>query len=378
MKILWFGWKDCRHPDAGGAEIVSHEIMRRLVLDGHDVTLVTARYPGASAHDSIDGVTIRRVGNRVTHYILAGRLFVTTLRWGADLVVEEVNTIPYFISFLPGAPRVVLFYPQLAREIWFHQMRFPWSAIGYLAEPLYTWLQSWPDNDVVTISEDSKDDLVRFGFDTKRVHVVTLGIDNRPLDVFDPTKKESRFTVLFHSSLRPMKRPMDVLKAFQLVAADLPRSQLWMSGGGDQSQLRAFCAAHRLGDRVTFFGRTSNPTKLDLMRRATVLCSTSVKEGWGLVVTEANSMGTPALVYDIDGLRSASKAGGNWTARADPAALADRLRAVHDMFTRARGEYDGWCRRVHATAFRFTFEQCYRDFLEVLQQHTEGARRRAG
>ena len=30
---------------------------------------------------------------------------------------------------------------------------------------------------------------------------------------------------------------------------------------------------------------------------------TSVREGWGLVVTEANACGTPAVVYDVPGLR---------------------------------------------------------------------------
>jgi len=39
------------------------------------------------------------------------------------------------------------------------------------------------------------------------------------------------------------------------------------------------------------------------MQKAHLLCVTSVKEGWGLVVTEANSQGTPAIVYDVDGLR---------------------------------------------------------------------------
>ena len=30
---------------------------------------------------------------------------------------------------------------------------------------------------------------------------------------------------------------------------------------------------------------------------------TSVREGWGLVVSEANAVGTPAIVYDVSGLR---------------------------------------------------------------------------
>ena len=114
------------------------------------------------------------------------------------------------------------------------------------------------------------------------------------------------------------------------------------------------------------FGRTSEERKLDLMRRATVLCSTSVKEGWGLVVTEANSMATPALVYDVDGLRSASKASGNRTVKPEPAALAEGLREVHETFRDHRDDYDAWCRRVLASSRQFSFDRCYRDFAAVI------------
>lgn len=367
MKIVWFNWKDIHHPDAGGAEIVTHELLRRLAADGHQVTLVTARYPGSKERDHLDGFAVWRSGNRFTHYAHAVWLFLTELRGDTELIVEEVNTVPYLLTFFPSHARVLLFYPQLAREIWFYQMQMPWSLIGYVSELLYTWLQGRPRNDVVTISEDSRNDLVRFGFRREKIHLMTLGIDNHPLDILDSASKEARFTVLFHSSLRAMKRPDEMLRAFRLMVDAHHDGQLWISGGGDQHALREFCRRHALEDRVTFFGRTSDVQKLDLMRRATVLCSTSLKEGWGLVVTEANSMGTPAVVYDVDGLRSASRAGGNWTVRAAPAALAERLIDLRTLFMEDRSAYDAWCERVHATTRHFTYDQSYRDFQTVIQ-----------
>jgi glycosyltransferase involved in cell wall biosynthesis len=39
------------------------------------------------------------------------------------------------------------------------------------------------------------------------------------------------------------------------------------------------------------------------MSRAHALLVPGVREGWGLVVTEANAMGTPAVAYDVHGLR---------------------------------------------------------------------------
>jgi glycosyltransferase involved in cell wall biosynthesis len=39
------------------------------------------------------------------------------------------------------------------------------------------------------------------------------------------------------------------------------------------------------------------------MVAARALLMASAREGWGLVVTECNACGTPAIVYDVPGLR---------------------------------------------------------------------------
>jgi glycosyltransferase involved in cell wall biosynthesis len=54
---------------------------------------------------------------------------------------------------------------------------------------------------------------------------------------------------------------------------------------------------------IEVLGRVSKEEKLELMQKSHALAVTSVKEGWGLVVTEAASQGTPAVVYNVDGLR---------------------------------------------------------------------------
>ena len=65
--------------------------------------------------------------------------------------------------------------------------------------------------------------------------------------------------------------------------------------------------ARRLGiqDHVVLFGRVSDTERGRLMARAHAIVMASVREGWGLVVTEANACGTPAIVYNVPGLRDA-------------------------------------------------------------------------
>ena len=53
------------------------------------------------------------------------------------------------------------------------------------------------------------------------------------------------------------------------------------------------------GPGVTFLGHVSEEEKRERLGRAHALVATSVREGWGLVVTEAAASGTVAIGYDV-------------------------------------------------------------------------------
>ena len=63
MNIVAVNWRDMRDPEAGGAEIHLHEILRRMVEKGHQVTWFSCRFEGAPAIDSYDGIDVIRRGN---------------------------------------------------------------------------------------------------------------------------------------------------------------------------------------------------------------------------------------------------------------------------------------------------------------------------
>jgi glycosyltransferase involved in cell wall biosynthesis len=81
---------------------------------------------------------------------------------------------------------------------------------------------------------------------------------------------------------------------------------LWLIGNGSKAYQRSLARLARrlrVEPNVKFFGWVAPQEKHRLMAEAHALLMTSVREGWGLVVTEANACGTPALVYDVPGLR---------------------------------------------------------------------------
>ena len=206
MNILWLSWKDIKHPAAGGAELVLHELSKRLVASGHTVTILTAMYPGAEPEGEMDGIKIIRVGsNRYAHSFLALIYYLRHLRNQFDVVVEAVNTAPYFGVFFNGRAKAVLFYHQLARKVWYFEAPFPVSQIGYwLLEPIATYLLGKSGADTNTISESTKRDLMRFGFQKDRIHIISEGIKLEPLPALEDATKFDQPTVLSFGAIRPM------------------------------------------------------------------------------------------------------------------------------------------------------------------------------
>ncbi len=43
LRVLWLNWRDIRNPDAGGAEVFTREVAKRLVERGWGVTLSAYR-----------------------------------------------------------------------------------------------------------------------------------------------------------------------------------------------------------------------------------------------------------------------------------------------------------------------------------------------
>lgn len=116
-----------------------------------------------------------------------------------------------------------------------------------------------------------------------------------------------------------MKGIENVLEAFATIYKANPKAKLWLVGGGDPqyvdflkkkiAQLEEHYKLYNLMNSISFFGRVSEETKLSLMGRSHVLLHASVKEGWGLVVLEAASQGTPSVVYKVAGLVDSVKDG---------------------------------------------------------------------
>ncbi len=303
MKILVLNWLDLENPQSGGAEVHFHEIFSRLVTWGHSVTLLCSAWAGCARRTSVDGIEVHRVGSRYTLSLAAPVYFRRRLRTeGFDVVVEDLNKVPFFSPFWGVGAPVALIVHHLFGTAAFREASFPVAAATWLLErPVPRVFRSVP---TVAVSESTAGDLVRRGIPRDRIEVIPNGVD---LDVLSPLAPDERFpepTLLYLGRLNRYKR-IDLL--LQAVASLVERGtscRLLVAGrGDDQSRLEALRASLGLEEHVEFLGFVSEADKRELLRRSWINVLTSVKEGWGISNLEAAACGTPTIASDVPGLR---------------------------------------------------------------------------
>jgi glycosyltransferase involved in cell wall biosynthesis len=365
MNIVWFSWKDINHPQAGGAENISWHLMKNLVENGHSVHLITAQYPAAKKNDSIDGIPISRIGNRVNVYIKARSLYRKNLHTWADMIVDEMNTIPFGAAFYSKQKKHVLLTYQLARAVWFYQLPLPLSVIGYLMEPIYLYLLSRKYTCVLTESKSTKNDLMKYGFGAKSVHIFHVGTELTPVASLAPKKDLNKVLIL--GAMRPMKRTLDAVKGFEIARDINPSLILTIAGdntGSYANKVMDYVKQSRHSEAISVLGRVGASERIQLMQQASVILVTSIKEGWGLIVTEANTQGTPAIAYDCDGLRDSvtDNITGKLVTSGDTSALG---KAIVEMLGNP-SSYEKIRFAAWNSSKEYTFKAGYRDF----ERHT--------
>lgn len=305
MDILILNWKDIRNPDVGGAEIILYELSKRMVKDGHTVTWFCRSFAEGKSEEYIDGIRIIRRGNRFTVYWEAYRYY-RSLAAKPDKVLDCINTICWQTPLYVPKEKRVAYVNQLAKEVLFYELPPVISHIAYALEPLE--FQTYRNTRFLCYSESVKKDITTFGIPEKNISTFSIGIDHTR---YVPGKKSKDPLFLFVARLTRMKRPDLCVDAMEIVVKKYPKAKLAIVGYGPmEDELGRMIGARGLEKNVflvnkdaLFFDKTPKDKKVKLMQQAWALLLPSVKEGWGLVVTEAAACGTPAIVSNVTGLR---------------------------------------------------------------------------
>lgn len=316
MRILILSWRDIKNPASGGAEVLTHEIAKRWVKNGNQVTLFSSSFKGATGEEFIDNVRIIRKGEADARYLFKSVHFFAFLEyWKAfkgkiDVVVDEIHGLPFFTPLYITEKKIALIC-EVADELWIKVYGIFFGSLGRLAEILYLRF-IYKNIPYLTISQSTKVELIKNGVDKKNIVVLPMGI-NTDVKV-KKWSKEAITTIIFVGRLSKVKGVEEALAVLQNLRKDNIKAQLWIVGRGESEYvdyLKRKAKSLKIYRYVNFFGYVDEKKKFELMSKAHILIITSIKEGFGLTIPEAGLMGTPSVVYNVAGVRDLITPGKN-------------------------------------------------------------------
>lgn len=307
LKILIFNWQDIKNPLGGGAEVHLHEIFKRIAAMGHSVTLVCCEVPGEPNDEILDGIKIMRRGNRNTFNFKVPKLYKRHfMNEEFDVIIDDVNKIPFYLPLFIGKKLLVISHHFFGKSI-FRETNFIAGLYVVIAERLVNYI--YKNHPIVTVSQSTKDEFIKRGFDENKISIVHNAIDQSqyPMVVGE---KNSNFTITYFGRIKKYKTVDNLFNAFGLLEKKYPTIRLEIIGRGDfRPVLEDLAKKGGYADKVKFHGFVSDEEKVILLGKSHVVVNTSMKEGWGITNIEANACGTPIISADSPGLRDSVKVG---------------------------------------------------------------------
>ncbi|PWF88763.1 glycosyltransferase family 1 protein [Kocuria rosea] len=357
-------------PGAGGGSVRTHAINMRLAAEGHRVTVLTTRYPGATERWQ-DGVHYVPVGfgkggtklSRLLGYVVRLPWEVHRRRECYDLVVED-----FFAPFSTMAAPLWTKKPTVGVVQWLHakdksrQYGLPFHIIERAGVKSHSRL--------VAVSHGTAEALRALN-EQAHIDVIGNGLDPRALDVRSGLGQD----VIFIGRLEVGCKGLDLLlEAWERARADVDGDLVIAGSGPDDNLVREMVIERGLQERVRFTGWVDGAEKFRLLASARLAVVPSRHETFGLVAIEALATGTPIITFDIPCLREVVAPGAGWLVEPfDSTALATEIALRYNQ--RKQLEDAGRAGRRFAAHFNWddlAIRQAaaYRAAIELLSDHS--------
>ena len=302
LRILIFNWRDTKHKWAGGAEVYTHELAKRLVKDGNSVTLFCGNADSAR-NEVIDGVQIFRRGGFYMVYVWALLYYIFKFRGEYDLIIDSENGVPFFTPLYAGTKKLLLIH-HVHQEVFRKRLKVPFSWLALFLEA--TLMPAVYRNvRVITVSPSSSDEIMRHKLTKREPTIIYNGVD---LDTYKPGAKSENPLILYVGRVQRYKSLDVFVKSAQKVLEKIPNAEFVIAGEGEE-KLELIKLSEKLGiaHKIKFLGYVSNKEKIKLFQSAWVFLNPSFMEGWGITTIEAAACGTPAVVSNVPGLRDSTR-----------------------------------------------------------------------
>ncbi|MEU9582733.1 glycosyltransferase family 4 protein [Streptomyces werraensis] len=293
-RIVFLAHRDLGSPSAGGSELLVDRLADGLTGRGHQVTLLCG---GPAAFRDYRVVS---AGGPYDHYLRARSAFARQVG-DCDLLVEVCNGMPYLAPLWHRGPTLCL-VNHVHTDLW--PMRFggPLAPAARLGRKLEHWALTGSHRHglVVAVSPSTAHALQRIGVPRERIRVVHNGV----AEPGPRTERSPEPLFVAVGRLVEYKRIDLLLRLWERVRPVTGGTLVIVGDGPERQRLERLA-----GPGVRFTGHVSEAEKHRLLCAAWLLLHPSAVEGWGLVVTEAAARETPAVAFDVPGLRDSVRDG---------------------------------------------------------------------
>jgi glycosyltransferase involved in cell wall biosynthesis len=287
-RIVFLAHRDLGNPSAGGSELLVDRLADGLTRLGHQVTLLCG---GPAAFRDYRVVS---AGGAYDHYLRARSAFARQIG-ETDLLVEVCNGMPYLAPLWHRGPTLCL-VNHVHTDLWPMRFAGPLAPAARLGRRLEHWALTGARQRglLVAVSPSTAHALRAIGVARDRIRVVHNGVaEPGPLGDRSP---EPLFVAV--GRLVEYKRIDLLLRLWERVRPVTGGRLVIVGDGPERERLEQLA-----GPGVRFTGHVSEAEKHRLLCAAWLLLHPSAVEGWGLVVTEAAVRQTPAIAFDVPGLR---------------------------------------------------------------------------
>ena len=349
MKILMLTWE---YPPriVGGIARVVHDLSKRLIKDGHDVTVVTYRdNTDVPSFEDDKGVKVYRVDNymiRPNNFIdwimqlnfnmVSKATEIINKEGGFDVIHAHDWLVTYAAKTLKNAydiPIVATIHAtEAGRNSGIHD-----ETQRYINDT--EWLLTYEASEVIVNSNFMKNDIQRlFGLPYDKINVIPNGINlsnftgiERDYDFRRQYAMDNEKIILYVGRLVYEKGIQHLIAAMPKILSNYNDAKLIIAGrGGMIDELRAEAANLGLNNKVYFTGYLNSKQVQKMYKCADVAVFPSTYEPFGIVALEAMLAGVPTVVSDVGGLDEIITHGvdGMKSYAGNPNSIADSVTAL--------------------------------------------------
>ena len=321
MKILMLTWE---YPPriVGGIARVVHDLSKRLIKDGHEVTVVTYRdNADVPEYENDKGVNVYRVDNYMIHpnnfidwimqlnfNMLSKATEIINKEGGFDVIHAHDWLVTYAAKSLKNAydiPIVATIHAtEAGRNSGIHD-----ETQRYINDT--EWLLTYEATEVIVNSNYMKNEIQRlFGLPFDKINVIPNGINlsnftgiERNYDFRRQYAMDNEKIILYVGRLVYEKGVQHLIAAMPKILSNYHDAKLIIAGrGGMMDELRAEASNLGLNDKIYFTGYLNSKQVQKMYKCADVAVFPSTYEPFGIVALEAMLAGVPTVVSDVGGL----------------------------------------------------------------------------